>query len=264
MIGSTHTTIIPQSEVQENQTSSCSNSGIGINYFKNQEINKLNHKQLLKLSKMKKFLTTAICTLFVFAGTSVFGQGPQVGVNLRSGVPVGDFADYAGFGIGGGVNFNYLVSENFSVGIEAGYMSFLENELSPEITGSSTVIPIIANARYIIGTGDLRPFIGLGLGYTAVNQTVEIDLSAFSGEVEEFDESYGGFTIAPHVGLMYNVVENVNIYLAADYSTILNEAEGVEVVEDDNAVTGGAEAVVLDPYSYVGINLGVSFYVGSY
>lgn len=105
-----------------------------------------------------------------------------------------------------------------------------------------------------------RPFVGLGIGYSIVQQVTKVDLTASGGEVSEFDGDYSGFTIAPQLGFSYGIADNVNLYFAADYSYILNSAEGVTVEDEQgNPVTGGPQFVVLDPYTYIGLNLGVTF-----
>jgi opacity protein-like surface antigen len=212
---------------------------------------------------MKNLITSLFFIVGLIAyNPSQLNAQTYLGVGLRTGIPTGDFADYAGFGLGGGVEIAHMVSDNASIGFTAGYMAFLENDFSEQVTGSSVVVPLLANVRYGFGDSDLQPFVGLGLGYTLVEQTIEYDLSDFGGDVNEFDESYGGFTINPHLGLRYMPSDNMMVFLSADYNYIFNEAE-VEVVSDSDPVTGGANVVALDPYAYIGINLGVAFGIGN-
>lgn len=216
---------------------------------------------------MKKLTTSIFFSILALAGFTTqtnAQEGSTIGVNLRAGVPVGDFAEYAGFGLGGGINYQYLLTENFSIGIEAGYMSFLENQASQdpsiEINTSSVVVPIIANARYHFGDSDVRPFVGLGLGYSIVEQTATVSVPNF--DPVEFDGTYSGFTIAPHVGATFSLSDATSIYLAADYSYVLNSADLQLVDDSGDPVTGGPSAIVIDPYSYIGINLGIQFALG--
>ena len=209
---------------------------------------------------MKKLITTLsfLAGLLILLPNQASSQ-TYAGVGLRTGIPTGDFADYAGFGLGGGIEISHMISDQASIGFTGGYMAFLENELTDNITGSSVVVPLLANVRYAFSDEMVQPFVGLGLGYTLVEQTVEFDATDLGGGVDSFDESYGGFTLNPHIGVKIAPSDNFYAFISADYNYIFNEAEGVEVVDDSDAVTGGAEAVVLDPYAYFGINLGVAF-----
>ena len=204
------------------------------------------------MKKFTKLFALIACSLIVSLATNA---QTYVGIGLKTGIPTGDFADYAGFGLGGGIEVDYMVSDNVSVGFNGGYMAFFDNEIAPNVTGSSVVVPLLANLRYYFGDSPVTPLIGFGLGYTLVSQTTEVSIA---GNTDDFSDNYNGFTINPHLGLRYAPSDRLSLSLTADYNYIFNSVE-VDVVEQGDPVTGGANVVALDPYAYLGINLGLAF-----
>ncbi len=204
------------------------------------------------MKNLTKIFALSACFLMV---SFISKAQTYVGIGIKAGIPIGDFAEYAGFGLGGGIALDHMAGENVSLGFSAGYIAFFDNEIAPNVTGSSIVIPLLANVRYYFGDGSFTPLIGLGIGYTLVTQISNVELA---GTTNEFTDDYNGFTINPHVGIRYAPNDKIALFITGDYNYILNEVE-VDLIQEGDPVTGGPDVVALDPYAFIGINVGLSF-----
>lgn len=96
-------------------------------------------------------------------------QKMTVGADAGSVVPVGDFADGAGFGLAVLGRFEYAASPVLSVTARLGYHYHLEKN---NVTFSN--IPIAGGVKYAFGTGERRPYAAAEAG---------LNFSSTSGEV---------------------------------------------------------------------------------
>jgi len=143
---------------------------------------------------MKKVFFIVALTATSFAG---FAQKEKeeskplsFSVGLEAALPIGDFADFNSFGIGGSVQGEYKVAPELGITLNAGYISYSAKSIS--VLGVSLpkekalgVIPVLAGVRYhfsenIYGSGQLG-------------------LSFFSG-----GGSGSNFTYAPGVGFKFS------------------------------------------------------------
>ncbi len=156
------------------------------------------------------------------------------------------YAAASGYGSGGGVIFTfepaYRLQDNLSIGlrmegaaITRGYSQSLANGSSIDVAaiGSYTV-----NGQYYFGSGDFRPFAGLGLGLYSL-AAVSGSVSGNSGSVDATAaESKFGFY--PRVGFDFH-----HFSMSADYNVVPPTKDVLGVGEFKN--------------NYLGIRLGFFF-----
>ena len=214
--------------------------------------------------------------LFVLAGAALVGltmnaQRLDVGVNLMTGLPMGDynFGDATdqtsiapGFGIGGGIEANYWFTDAFSAGLEVGFISFGENEIDIDgemIKSSGQVIPIIAKAEYHFLDDAFRPFVGVGVGYGMVSREFSQD---FFGTTLTGSWSQNGLIISPRAGVLYQVSDMIAINLSLQYNLLMNSVDGdleLTLEADGDSETETIPDMKVDATNYLGINVGVLF-----
>lgn len=154
---------------------------------------------------MKKFTLLALALPLAVAFTSN-ANAEGFGVHGSLALPMGDFGDVAGFGFGGGVQYEKAMNENMSYGINASYLMFGE-----EKSVTTSVIPIIAQTKYYFSSNDNMSFYGsLGAGYYLFSFSFDSDLVD--------DETEGKFGFAPGVGMKMNQFELSAAYHFADGS----------------------------------------------
>ena len=212
-----------------------------------------------------KFITKCALAAVLAVGslTALNAQKLTGGVNLMTGMPMGDFGDAAGFGIGGGVDFNYYVADQIAVGLEVGYISFPGESI--DVLGVSvdlpgyTMIPIIAKGTYYFNDEDegFRPYAGLGVGFYMLSQTIEIP---GVGD-ESIDQN--GLGISPRIGAEYAFNDQWALNLNVQYNILLNEKEEDTETTVTDPFTGNTSTVTTTTTypstPYLGINLGIVY-----
>ena len=161
---------------------------------------------------MKKLLII----IAVLSSTSAFAQRSFWTFNYEMSFAVGEQKDYIekgsfrGFGLDG----RGFVSDNISIGGAFSWEVFYEvkRNLPPEpfnvdidnvdgvITGTQyryiNTLPIMVNSHYYLGSdGEARPYFGLGLGTSYVEQRTDIGLVSITGKK-------WGFAVQPEIGVM--------------------------------------------------------------
>ena len=211
---------------------------------------------------MKKLAFLAISMVVTI---SMSAQRFDVGVNFMTGLPMGDYnvgdvdqtlSTPPGFGIGGGIEANYWFNDNFSAGLEVGYLAFGEaenTELVPVMT-KATAVPIIVNAHYYFMEDNIRPYAGVGVGYLLYNfnQTIEF-LGTTTGEWAQ-----NGLVVSPRVGCLFGLSDALDLNLDIQYNLAMNKIEGDHEITIDGQ-TGTNEDMRSDATNYLGINLGILF-----
>jgi len=188
---------------------------------------------------MKKVIyVLALALLVTSAGYAQDYKKFKVGVGLG-------YAAASGYGSGGGVIFTiepaYRIQDNLSIGLrwEA---AAITRGYSQDVTGASFDVAAIGsftlNGQYYFGTGDFRPFAGLGLGlYSLAGVSGNSSGSSFSAT-----EAESKFGFYPRVGFDFH-----HFTMSADYN----------IVPPTKDVLGGTGEF---KNSYFGIRLG--FFIG--
>lgn len=202
---------------------------------------------------MKKTLITFAAV--AFAG-SLMAQENRASVGLEVALPMGDWADFYGIGIGGTLGYEIPVSDNLGLMANLGYISFMGKEITSSVTVngvtvSSTVktdaqgfIPIQVGAKYYFSGSQEGAYLGLLTGlHMASVKTIELTSSG----LEEKSELQSNFSLAPLLGFM--VTENIDLGLR--YQMIF--AKGTEI-SNTGAIT---ETTVTN--SYLGLRAAYMF-----
>jgi hypothetical protein len=137
---------------------------------------------------MKKLLFIAVLTAVSFAGFAQDSETKKVkfSIGVEAVAPFGDYADFYSFAIGGSVQADYNLFENFDLTLNAGYLHFLGKSGADGVG----LIPVLAGGKYSF-TPQLYASAQLGVSFST--------------------ESGGGsnFTYAPGIG--YKFSEHVDV-----------------------------------------------------
>ena len=157
---------------------------------------------------MKKFYFA----LTLFFGLYFHSQAQfMVGGHLGPAFPLGRFSDIVNLGFGLGAEGKYLLNENLALGFNISWYSFGTgvDEVNQNIT------PFLLSAEYIIpqSTG-LTPYFGLGIGVYRI-------ATRFSN----FSASYSDFGIAPTVGALYPLSDQLDLNANLKFNFVFSEGE---------------------------------------
>jgi hypothetical protein len=172
---------------------------------------------------------------------SLMAQENRASVGLEAALPMGDFGDAVGFGIGGSVGYEMPVGDNLGLMIQAGYISFAGKsiDLGPfgTIDGPSVgCIPIQVGAKYYFSENQEGVYAGLLTG-----------IHLLSSEGSDGTTDFG---VAPLLG--YMVTENIDIGLR--YQMLFDKQETVVVT--GTSVTTESKSVT---NSYLGLRIAYLF-----
>ena len=173
------------------------------------------------------------------------------GGGLFLGLPSGDFGTAYKMGFGLDVEGEYFLAPTFSAGLSTGYFSFkLKGDTIT--TGSAKITPFLLKGNLYLSEGPFKPFIGLGVGmfYAHSKLTVSVPTiipNMVTGQDElyvlrtEFDDKETKPGLAPNVGFLLGLTDNLNVMFNARYNMMMSKE------------TFGLPKNL----SYIGINLGV-------
>jgi opacity protein-like surface antigen len=124
---------------------------------------------------MKKLFSVAVILFFAFTLNNTLAQGKNyLGIGANLALPMGDFSDFAGVGIGGTASFEIEFTPNITGIGSAGYLSFGGKDFSDpyyDYSYSYSVIPIMAGIKYYFTPG--IPFYGIGqIGFQIFNDNL--------------------------------------------------------------------------------------------
>ncbi len=166
----------------------------------------------------------------------------NVGVNFLLGFPSGEWADGVNTGFGGGVEGNYFVNEDISVGLEVGFNSF-----GTDVDGASfSITPISIKGEYYFLDDEFRPFVGFGFGYYLVSGKSP----GFPPLIPEVNATMNGFGISPRIGGSYQVSDLIAIVLNINYNILFGQTFGGDL-------DGAGD--VDDPTNFIGVGIGARF-----
>lgn len=159
-------------------------------------------------------------------------QDSRASIGLEVALPMGDWADFYGIGIGGTLGYEIPVTDNIGLMANLGYITFSGKEVTSSVsvggvTVSSSVktdaqgyIPVQVGGKYYFTDNQEGAYLGLLTGlHMASVKTVEVTGTS----IEEKSELKSNFGFAPVFG--YMVTENIDLGLR--YQMIF--AKGTEV-----------------------------------
>lgn len=146
---------------------------------------------------MKKLFFIVALTAASFSGFAQDKSAETKKLNFSVGVeaqlPIGDFADVNGFGIGGTVQADYRVADQIDLTLNAGYITFSGKTLT--VAGFSIkndalgLIPVLAGAKYHFSDN--------------IYASAQLGLSFASGS----GRSGSNFTYAPGIGFKFSKID---------------------------------------------------------
>lgn len=183
-------------------------------------------------------------TLLSLAAVALTGglmaQESRFSAGLELGLPMGDFGDFVGLGIGGSLGYEIPVGDNLGVMAQAGYISFSGKDYDLGIVTvegpSIAAIPLQIGAKYYFSDNQEGAYLGALTGVHLLSS--------------EGSDGVTNFGIAPLLGFM--VTENIDI--AVRYQMLFDKQETVEVV--GTTITTSEENVT---NSYIGIRAAYMF-----
>jgi opacity protein-like surface antigen len=179
---------------------------------------------------MKKVGLVLIVLLFL--GFNLQAQGQMnVGLGLELGLPIGDWSDAAGTGIGGTARFEYAFTKQIVGMITAGYLSFGGDEVG-EIEWSYSAIPFLPGVKYYFQPG--------------LYGMAELGFHFFSVDVESPSVSFGGVSYGG--GSYSESSTEISLSLGAGYETKI----GDNLILDLNA-----KLAIVSDANYLGVRAGV-------
>jgi len=144
-------------------------------------IKQLTHKQITIF--MKKVLF-ALCILAISSAAYSQKGNNQIGVGVDAGLPLGDFGDFASFGIGGYVKGLYGIGEAGQITLTTGYTSYSAKKAVKDAYAAdkvtSSIIPVLAGYRHNFSGFYVEPQVGYG-SYASKIKGGPLDGSGSSG-----------------------------------------------------------------------------------
>lgn len=216
------------------------------------------------------------------------GRGADMGLliapHLSMALPMGSLGDQANFGFGGLVDGMFFVDQ-FGVGLSMGYHSFGMTDEALQfaalnlgapltelqnITGKGSInyLPIQAQAVFMFGTTELKPYIGAAAGIFSQSSKADVEYRAKAGEINgepvfqtvssTYSESSTNLGFAPILGMYYTLSDQMHLSGSIKYNMVMGK---------ENVYTVTANGITVDEqnttYGYLGINFGIGFSIGN-
>lgn len=169
------------------------------------------------MKKIIKLLAVAIvATVFTTNANAQFSAGIDVAL------PLGDFSDASSFGFGASVAYDFPLSDQMSVGGQAGYTFFSAKTPSfapDDYSASYGVIPLLGNFKYFFADNTNGFYAMASAGFSIFRYSQEFTYETFevvNGSfvtVEKTEKNSGSeteLTFAPGVGMILNEKIDLN------------------------------------------------------
>ena len=134
--------------------------------------------------------------------------------------------------LGGGADIRIGVAGRLAVGVSGTWTWFdqtfpsLTLEQPPSLTFTGPVyrrlsaFTALATAHYYLTSGNVQPFVGVGVGGVWISTLVQIVNRPQDGNTS-------GLAVAPEVGILFTVADRLGLYLSGRYQFNLATIEGV-------------------------------------
>lgn len=104
---------------------------------------------------MKKiFFSTVVIVVFLFANVNAQSSAqvaePRLGIGIDVGLPIGNYKDFADYGVGGSLLYQHPVSTSLNITGNVGYVKFNGKETMGTLKYMQSFIPIKVGARYFL------------------------------------------------------------------------------------------------------------------
>jgi len=182
---------------------------------------------------MKKILFI----IFILVGVhSVSKAQLSVTPHVAPAIPVGTFGLFSNPGLGYGLETTYAVNDNLRIGAAIDYYQFKAGIFGINLFGiKSTIMPLTGTVQYLFPGERIRPYVGLEAGTSIVS-------------VNKIDINRNYFSMAPAVGVIYNINDRIDFFANAKYQTVFLK-ETIPI----------AEFNLRHNIHFIPVNFGVSF-----
>ena len=179
---------------------------------------------------MKKAVFVLI-VLFLFIGNINAQEGKMhVGAGLELALPIGDWSDAAGTGIGGTARFEYAFTKQIVGMVTAGYISFGGKDIG-DFSYSYSAVPFLPGVKYYFQNG--------------IYGMAELGLHFFSFEFDAPSFNFGGFSSG---GSTSSSSSEFTLSLGAGYET---------KVSDNLYLDANVKFAIVSDANYLGARVGV-------
>ncbi len=183
---------------------------------------------------MKTTILFVMVIIACFAGTAqaqdAFTPSWSAGFDFRGALPMGDFADFVDFGVGGTGNVAYAVAPTVSITGRVGYLYFGGKEL-PFSAGTTTgtvkintsTIPILAGVKVFFGEGDMRMYGAGEVGMYMSSGSGDFTPTG-GGAVTSVDvDGESNFGVSPSLGAQFKAGDKMNVDAHANFTNVFTE-----------------------------------------
>ncbi len=180
---------------------------------------------------MKKLLFVLL-VLFFFMGNVNAQEGKMhIGAGVEIGLPIGDWSDFAGTGIGGSARFEYAFTKQIVGMLTAGYISFGGKEIE-SFSFSYSAIPFLPGVKYYFKNG--------------LYGMAELGLHFFSVDVEVPAQTFNGFTFGGSSGSSSST--EFTLSLGGGYET---------PISDNLILDANVKFAIISDANYFGVRVGL-------
>lgn len=198
---------------------------------------------------MKKLILGVATVVAMMLTVQVNAQENIFSAGVELGLPMGDFGDAANLGYGVSLQYEYGLTDNLALNLNAGVLLY-----AMEGDGFSfTHVPVQVGARYYLSESREGLFAGVRAGVHIGMSKID-DQEIAGLKIEGSSDSNANFSFAPEVG--YFLTENIS--LALKYQII---TAGKEEVSVTNPITGDVITQEVDgeASSYLGLRIAYNF-----
>jgi len=96
---------------------------------------------------MFKLLASTFCLVSFFVSTMA-QHAPTIGIGPELGLPSGNFANVSGIGLGASLKIDVLVSANFALTLNGGFMNFFGKHNALQHVKDFAYVPVKAGLKY--------------------------------------------------------------------------------------------------------------------
>jgi hypothetical protein len=131
----------------------------------------------------------------------------KAGASLNTAFPFGIFSNFFYGGYGADFYFKYFPRENFSLGMETGYIKFLPTPILEEFADySAALVPLNLTAEIYFFKSGWRPYIGSGVGISFLPARIEsLDFTEKNAQTLWAVVPTGGILVKLNERIQYNL-----------------------------------------------------------
>lgn len=180
---------------------------------------------------MKKVILVLIVAFFFIGNVNAQQGKMHVGAGLELALPIGDWSDAAGTGIGGTARFEYAFTEKIVGMVTTGYIAFGGKDIG-DFSYSYSAVPFLPGVKYYFQDG--------------LYGMAELGLHFFSFEFDLPSYDFGGFSTGGGTSSSSN--SEFSLSLGAGYET---------KISDNLYLDANVKFAIVSNANYLGARVGV-------